>query len=137
MKIKKYSILIICLVVLSLIFYSWYSILKIGEIVETKNLFMQVNVSNKLGLVVNDSIIDFGSIVPGTSIERKLSFSNTNPFELEVLFKSKGNISDFVFFSDFILESYETRDVPIVLLISSEVEEGFYSGELQVIFRRV
>lgn len=96
-----------------------------------------LNNSIVLGFATESWSINFGSVpAKGSYATRTVDISNSNEFDVEIIMKAYGNISDMVIFreNNIVLEPGEKKSVGIVL--ESKEDIGNYSGEIDIMIKK-
>ena len=136
MKITKFFILLIFVVIISTfltnIFYNSYII----ENVVT--LDMMVKVNDHFGLNADADAIKFGMLMPGTSSERTIIVNNSATYPLRVLISKSGYIANWVKVSEnnFILEGNGNRTVIFEVSAPRNSNYGNYTGKVNIVFKK-
>ena len=114
-------------VLLSLIF------LNISLVLETKEIYASISISRTTGVNVDNTALTFGNIMPGTSANRNLIFTNQYGFPLKLEIKAEGNISGFLSFErDVYVEINETKEIGINAVVPAGERYADYSGKIIV-----
>jgi hypothetical protein len=135
-KRKKFNKNIIFILLgLAIISYSFFVILSLP--LETKTIDTKFSVSSKYGVNLNSSELDFGRIVPGSSITRNIELSNNHNFKVNIQVFASKNIVNFIYSKDNIsAEAGQTVSIPITLAIPSNESYGNYSGKIRFEIRK-
>ena len=99
---------------------------------------VHVNGSLGFGFDLNDSKLNFGNLLPGSSSTRYFSITSPYDFPTYAEITVDGDISSLLRFDD--LTSFlprETRKIGITVLIDEDARMEDYSGVVLVHFRRV
>src|SRR3989338_371154 len=67
-------------------------------ILETKEVYASLSISEITGINVDNTALTFGSIMPGASASRNLIFTNQYGFPVRLEIRAEGNISRFLSF---------------------------------------
>lgn len=131
MKNKKYNtiITILILILLTILLINFF--LNLNKPIYTKEIQVKFQVDDFLGLIINNTTLDFGSLVRETSSTKTIKL--TNEFSHEVLVKININpeLQEFIFGkTDFIIKPYETKEYPVTLFIPKNAELKKYSGKI-------
>lgn len=131
-KINSYLIIGISIVI---VIYSLYSIISMP--LETKTVDVKFSISDKYGINLNSNELDFGKLVPGSSITRNIDLSNNKDFRVNVKLYASKNIADFIYSNEEIYaESGQTISIPVTLIIPSNSSYGNYSGKIRIEMRK-
>jgi hypothetical protein len=136
MKITKFFLLLIFLVIIStFLTYAFYNFFVIEDII---TLNMGVKVNDHFGLNADADAIKFGMIMPGTSSQRLIMVNNNATYPLKVMILKSGYIADWVKISEnnFILEENGNRQVIFEVSAPENVNFGNYTGEVKTIFKK-
>jgi len=129
---KEYGYLIIAVV---LIFVSVYFLF--SRPLETRFVDVKIEVGDKVGIILNESEMDFGILPRGSTSLKKIDVGNDRDFPLKVdIFISK-NLKDFVFSeSEIIISEGKVSAIPFTAIIPVDMPKGNYSGEIKFEFYR-
>jgi hypothetical protein len=123
--------------ILSLIMFVLAIYLKSLMILEEKNIYASLKISDKGGFDVNTSALTMGTLRPGDSSLRPLFIENNYDIPIEIEFIPKGNISKFLKFDkDIFLEPGKNITLNVNAVVSRDEPFGFYDGNVTVIFKR-
>ena len=134
-NISKKTLLILAIASVMIIL-SFLSFVLYPRIIDKKIIPLKVEVGEVLGLNAEDSILNFGILIPGQASTKKIILSNTYASEVEVRISlDKGNITKFIYGdSKLILSPNESKEYAIMLVIPVDIEQGTYEGNLIVEF---
>ena len=95
-----------------------------------------LKIDEPAGFAVNGTVLNFGTLPPGTSSFKTLNLTNGYSFPIKVKLSVIGNVSDFLVFENYyFLEEGEVKQVKIKTVeISKNDVYGNYSGNLIVEF---
>lgn len=125
MKRVSYIIFAVSLLILILSIVS-YAVNRVP--LQTKTIYASVNLSDSLGLDINESVLTFGSVAPGSTVSRNVLFSNDYNFPVIVEIKALGIISPLMEFENFVkIGSLEQKKISFTLS-SREYPSGDYDG---------
>ncbi len=126
-------VLLICLIVLVIFNIMIFT----NRALSVKIVDMRVVVGEKIGMVINDSVLDYGILPRGTSINKKVLLKNEYKFPVIVDIKLSGALKDYVYGdSKITLSVGETKEYSVDLIIPGEMEFGNYTGKMIFEFRR-
>lgn len=92
---------------------------------------LKVEVNQSIGIVINDSIVDFGIIPAGLNSNKKVILYNDFNFPVKVKAFVNGNISDYIFGeSEVFLLSNSQEVYNIELYLPEDMEKSIYTGNL-------
>lgn len=130
-KYVFFVVLIIGILFLIFLFNSFFLTL------DEKSVEVSFEVSNISGIDLNESSLEFGKIIPGSSSTRNLIIGNNYPYPIFVKISSFGNISDFISFEDevYIGEGY-SYPIAVSVQIPKGQEYGKYTGYIKVLIKR-
>ena len=136
-KNKNYLGLIFVLMICLIVLLSFNLKIFIDRPLSVEIIDMNVIVGEKIGMVINDSILDYGVLPRGVSINKKVLLKNEYDFPVIVDVNVVGLINNFVYGeSEFILAVDESKEYNIDLIVSENMEFGEYEGKLIFEFRR-
>jgi len=126
------TILLLTLIV-SYFFLNYYF-----SIIEKREIYAKVILSDHYGFDINGTALIFGMIVPGGTASKELIIKNDYEREVNVKFLVKGDIGEFMRISEnnFILNKNESKKIGFVVLFPSSAEHGVYEGNVIVIIRK-
>jgi hypothetical protein len=127
-------IFLLCILILVLIFDLFNSFLIIDE----KELYTKVVVSDHAGFDLDNTILAFGMTQPGKSISRSIYLENNFDFPVNVNLRVEGEISDFLIIpeNDFIIISKEKKKLNFVVIPKKDTPFGEYDGIIKIIFKK-
>jgi hypothetical protein len=108
-------------------------------ILEKKEIYTTVIVSDHVGFDLNTSALTFGMVQFGGSARRRIVLTNDFDREIKVVVKARGDISDYLVVSenDFVLGSGEERQVYFFVEVPSGIDSGEYDGFIEFVFGRM
>lgn len=129
----KYILFIIAIV---LVIVSFTSLLFTNKVILKEVIPLKVLVNDTIGLNIVEGKLDFGTLIRGQSAAKVIEISNGYSFPLEVRISlDKGNISSFIYGErSLTLQSNESREYEVSLVLPNEVEKGIYEGNLIIEF---
>ena len=132
--INNAFLIIMIILILAMIIYLFY----IFSILGKEELYSSFIVSDHIGFDLNKTALTFGLIQPGESATREINLANNFNKRVKIIFKSKGNISDFIIVSqnDFIMNPNETKTIIFSVFPPKNISLGKYEGKIEVYFRR-
>jgi len=136
---KKFYYLIISLVVASvLIFLLSIRVSMTGNaILHEQTIFASLRIADYGGFDANGTALTFGTIMPGGSSTRKITFANSHSFPVIVEFSVVGDIADFMYFEPAIyLEPGEEKEIEVGAFASEDDSFGNYSGNFYISMKR-
>ncbi|MFA5542725.1 MAG: hypothetical protein WDA47_03065 [Bacilli bacterium] len=105
---------------------------------EEIELDLRVEVNQNIGIVINDSIIDFGILPAGLNSNKKVILYNDFNYPVRVKVFVKGNISDYIFGeSEVFLLSNSQEVYNIELYLPSDMEKSIYTGNILFKFHKL
>jgi len=127
-------LILIFIIVISLIyiFYNFVSVYR-----KTK-YDVYLIVDDKLGFDVSPDYIHFGKVPPNCNATKKVYVYNNEDKKYIIQLKLKGNVSQFIYVEEFspILMPKENKTLIFHAIVPANASYGYYSGELEIIFRR-
>ncbi len=135
-NVKKSVILIIFLVLL--IVFLFLSLLNSFLILDKKQIYARVVVSDRYGFDINGTALIFGEVTPGGTSSADIIVENKFDRPIKINIFSKGNIKEFLQASEnnFILNSGETKKVGFSVIIPEDAEPGTYEGYVEVVTKK-
>ncbi|MBU1975258.1 MAG: hypothetical protein KKG59_02525 [Nanoarchaeota archaeon] len=110
------------------------------EPIETRIIYVDVivPVGNTVGFDVNDTALRFGHVPTGGNSKKSIIIENPNPYPMELIPYSSGNITPFLSLSHYhtILQPDEKINVSVYLVIPNEAHAASYEGYLGFKFYR-
>jgi hypothetical protein len=105
-------------------------------ILEFKTFEASIDVSNSIGVNVNNNSLAFGAIFPGGSSSRTLNVVNTygKPIYIDVV--PRGEIKQFVQAQRFVFDTNEQRDIMISATVPKNTPLGHYDGSILFLIKR-
>lgn len=106
-------------------------------VLETKEVYASLGISEVTGINVNNTALTFGNIMPGSSASRNLIFTNQYGFPVRLEIKAEGNISRFLRFERYVYARLnETKSISIIAVVSAGEEYADYSGKILVAIKK-
>jgi len=134
-KSLLFPVLIILLLTLivSYFFLDYYF-----SIIEKRDIYAKVILSDHYGFDINGTALIFGMIAPGGSASKELIITNDYEREVNVKFLVEGGIGEFMRISEnnFVLGKNEVKKIGFVVLFPSSAEYGVYDGNVVVLIRK-
>lgn len=140
MKKKKLIIVILVVAVFSSMLTSllYLSLKEKFELIgaeDIQTINMELLVGDRIGLNADTDMLNFGIIMPGSSVRRSINVTNTHPYNISVKLFKKGNISRFISFQqDSIVEPNTSKSIVISAGVPLNTSFESYSGQLKVAF---
>lgn len=132
-KLKNKEIFVYCL--LSIAFFSLFVFIFLcipEKPVDVKTLDVKFEVGDRLGLILNDSELDFGTVLPGVSSVKKVDVSNNYGFPVYVRIYVSNNLEDFLFSkSKIFIGEGEMAVVDFHLVVPADAAKKQFSGEVK------
>lgn len=139
-KKKKNTLLIILLVIILLSgIFLFSNLIDYLSVLEKKEIYASITVSDHYGFDVNGSALKFGAVPPGGgSASRNLDIKNNYDTKVKIRFYVNGNIGKFMEISenDFILKKGENKTINFVVVIPQGTGYGFYDGKVLIIIKK-
>jgi len=133
---KKLILVLIMIVILTFILNIYLSI-RLSRIIEIRELYASIIVSDKIGFDLNSTALTFGEVIRGGSSERKVSMENNFGFPIEVDIYGKGGIKRFIIpFKDKI-EKDEKKNIAISASVPLNADFGEYFGEVIIKIKKI
>lgn len=121
---------LVSLIIISVVFFIYFSKTIIGYSV----YLVDYNVGDVAGFNLDTDGVHFGTVSKGVSINRFLTVSTNEDARVDIYFKGIKYLG--VDNSTFLLKKGEEKQVQIYLKIPRNVEEGYYSGKMVVVYRK-
>ena len=94
-------------------------------------------IGNQIGFDTNNTALIFGMISSGSSSQRNIFLENSYSFPIEVEFKLKGDIKEFLVFDKVVyLSAGEVKEIAFYAQAPPSSEFGNYSGIFSVVFKK-
>lgn len=137
-KTKKYHLhdYVISIFTIALIILSLVSAFNSYMILEEKDFYSYLIVSDHAGFDLNNTAFTFGMISPGGSASRGLITENKYEFPIEVEIKPKGEIANFVRKQKATVSANETKEIGISAYAPTGTKYGNYTGSIHVVVKR-
>ncbi len=136
-KINKTNFLIIILIFLLIFSFCIKLYLIINAPISQSVIEVKCIAGDRIGMAINDSIVDFGIIPVGLSANKKINLENTYNFPINVSIYINGNISKYLYGENyFILQIGERKEYDINLILPNNLDYGQYSGQIIFEFRK-
>lgn len=98
-----------------------------------EEILVKFSISNSSGFNVGSGVLDFGSVIFGSSVKRDILISNEYDFPLKFEISCSDNLKDFLFFEEsYIVLSGESKIISINLFVFENSSLGDYSGFLKI-----
>lgn len=136
-KIENHNLIIIILL-LFLIFILLINLVNQFMILDKKEIYTSIIVSDHVGFDLNGTALTFGMVQPEKSASRSLLVENNFIFSSKVNVGVRGNITDFLIVSDnnFILNPGERIKLDFVAVPSKDALFGKYDGFIIITLKR-
>ena len=132
---EKLIFILIAILILAFIL-NIYLFISLSRIIETREFYASIIVSDKIGFDLNLTALTFGSILKGGSATRGISIENNFGFPIEVEIYGKGDIKKFIIPIKDKIEKDEKKSIKIVAFVPEDTEFGKYEGSIKVDLRR-
>lgn len=120
--------LIIFLIAVGLILFVYANV----KIVGYKDYDIDYTVGDYVGINLDEDAIHFGTAHKGTTHRRYMKISTDRDVFVKIILYDIEYI--IIEEADFLLHSGETKNVPLLLNLPLNAEDGHYSGKLKVVF---
>ncbi len=136
-KNKNLLLVILPVIVIFLLVFLFFYLKDFFSVLEKKEVYSSVIVSDKYGIDVNGSALVFGMITPGSSSSRELIIKNNYGRDVYAEFYVKGDISKFLKISgnNILLKKNETRKIGFIVYVPEKSKYGIYNGEVVVLIK--
>lgn len=127
---KEYFYLVIAVV---LVFVSVYFLF--SKPMEIRFVDVKIEVGDKVGIMLNESELDFGILPVGSTSLKRVRVGNDRDFPLRVeIFISK-NLKDFIFSEpEVVIAKGEVSVIPFTAVVPVDMPRGNYSGQVKFEF---
>lgn len=142
MKAGKENILIL-LSLLVIIFvlgvFLFNNMIDYLSVLEKKEVYANIIVSDHYGVDVNSSALVFGMTLPGGSSVRETTLTNEHNQEVNVELFVEGDIKEFLQISEnnFNLKSDESRKIFFTAFVPKDKELGTYDGKVIFVIKNI
>jgi hypothetical protein len=134
----KNKLLIFLIIVLALILLvNIYSFSKLKDLVEIREINSKVIVSDKIGIDLNESNLNFGAVAPGGSSSRHITLVNNYNFSINAFIYGKGDLEDFVIPLEKSFDAGEEKKIRINVFVPDDKDFGEYNGKVVVKIKKV
>jgi hypothetical protein len=118
-----------------LFFYFFY----LSSIIEKREVYANVIVSDHLGINLNDSALIFGMILPGSSSTKELTIKNNYGRDVRLEFFISGDIEKYLRSTenDFLLKKDEVKNVSFIVTIPDDSPYRVYEGKVMMIVKKI
>lgn len=129
-KLNFYNIVYVLFFIIIILFLIDFFIQQ-NKSFEEINIDLKVEVGQDIGIIINDSIVDFGILPRGLNSNKKVILYNDFNFPVKVKAFVNGNISDYIFGeSEVFLLSNSQEVYNIELYLPENMEKLIYTGNL-------
>ena len=133
---KNFVFAVVLLAVSIIIFLSAIFMFK-APVLETKEVYASLGISEITGINVNNTALTFGNIMSGTSASRNLIFTNNYGFPVRLEIKAEGNISRFLIFERYTyVKLNEAKEIGINAIVPAGEKYADYSGKILVTIKK-
>ncbi|QQG38595.1 MAG: hypothetical protein HYS32_03235 [Candidatus Woesearchaeota archaeon] len=134
---KKTNLFLLLISIMVIIFFLTYVIYIKTSIYQIKTLPTEVLVGDIHGFNIDQDSLRFGILPPGASGARTFLLESDKDITVEL--KIKGNLSEFIYFTEnnFEVKAQEKRRIPVNVVIPYNAEKANYSGTVIVTLRNV
>jgi hypothetical protein len=130
------AFLFLVIIVLSIFLYS--NLIDYISIIEKKELYTKLVVSDKYGFDLNGSALIFGALTPGGStINREINLLNPHNVNTKVYIRCFGPICKYIDVSEneFFLLSGQTKSISFRASVPDNTPFGTYEGKIHIIIK--
>jgi len=133
------KIIFLILISVLLLGYSLMDLMKPSLVIQKKEFYSRVIVSDHPGVEINGTDLAFGMISPGGSSKKKITLNNDYDCDVKVNIYSEGEISEFIELSDndFILLNNYEQEIIFLLKMPVGAEMKTYEGKITVVIRKI
>ncbi|MDP3027591.1 MAG: hypothetical protein Q8N63_07845 [Nanoarchaeota archaeon] len=133
---EKLIFILIAILILAFIL-NIYLFISLSRIIETRELYASIIVSDKIGFDLNLTALTFGEVIRGGSSEREVNIENNFGFPIEVDIYGKGDIKKFIIpFKDKI-EKDKKKNIVISASAPLNADFGEYFGEVVIKIKKI
>jgi len=134
---KKNSIILILLGIILLGFLSASFFLTSKNPLSIKELDVKVSVGDRIGMILNDSSLDYGVLIKGMNGNKIVDLTNKYDFPVIVSVFTYGELERYLHGdSKFIIEVGETKEYNVALMVGEDLNYGEHFGKLVFEFRK-
>lgn len=136
-KSNKFYLIIVFIFILSCLLFLFSFYLNKNIVLDEQGVFTSLMIGDKVGFDTNNTALTFGMIPAGGSSQRNISLENSYNFPIEVEFKLKGDIKEFLVFDKVVyLSAGEVKEIAFYAQAPPSSEFGNYSGIFSVVFKK-
>ncbi len=128
----------IIFVILGIIFLIFNVNLKGDLILDEKEFDVFLSIAETSGFDLGSESLNFGKIIPGSSVKKEISIGNNYDFPIEVSIIIEGDVSDFIDFEEISLfEVGESKKLSFIATAPLNSSHGNYLGKIYIKMRGV
>ena len=128
---KKFDLLIYVLLIINFILLFIILFNYSNRPLEVRDFDVSFIVGPITGFDVNNSLLTYGEITPGSTSVRRITIENNYDFPIRVKVYVSDNLEDFISAdSDFVVQSKEKRSLPVALYVKEGTPFAKYSGKI-------
>ncbi len=135
-KIERKNLFVLILILIIVIGLNVYFLLNY-KVIEIREIYSSVIVSDKIGFDLNSTAITFGGVMPGGSSTRTLILENPYKFKIFIYACGEGEISRFINPVKEIIDAGEIKRIGISVNIPKNASFGKYEGKIVLRIKRV
>jgi len=131
--------IILIIIILILLIFLVINLRDYYSILDKKQFQARVIVSDHYGFEINSSALMFGMVTPGGVSSKSIDLENNYGQSVNVQIYSKGEVRGFLLISEnnFILEENQKKKIGFSVSVPEDYEFGEYSGEIEIIIRKI
>jgi len=137
LKTEKLNLTLVFLLIFFVILFLFLFISNL-LILDKKQIFTNVIVSNYSGFDLNSTALKFGFVERGQGAQRSVIIKNDFNERAKIIIKIKGNISDFLIVSEnnFFLEENQSKEIDFSILLPENLILGEYNGVISILLKK-
>lgn len=135
-KTERRNLVILVLILVIILLLNVYFLLSY-KVIEIREIYSSVIVSDKAGFDLNSTAMTFGGVMLGGSSTRTLVLENPYKFKISVYAYGEGEISRFIIPVNAIINAGETKKIGISASVPADASFGKYEGKIILRIKRV
>lgn len=126
---EKLIFILIVILILAFIL-NIYLFISLSKIIEIRELYASIIVSDKIGFDLNSTALTFGEVIQGGSSTREISIENNFGFLIEVYVYGDNGMENFIIPAKERMEKDEKKSIKITAFVPEDTEFGKYEGKV-------
>lgn len=113
-------------------------VIDLNKSFEEIKIDLRVEVNETIGIIINDSIVDFGVLPAGINSNKKVVLHNDFDYPIKVKAFVDGNISNYIFGEGEVFLLSNSQEVyNIELYLPEDIENAVYTGNIVFKFYKI